>query len=311
MSPSARILSLIFTLLALAGCSYNPFVRNNQSGGSLTGTAIGAGIGAGTAALLEAPKPVVGLAGIIGGGIGYYTTSLRYASSGIIHAGGITYQIGCYVTIVISSDKLFDTNSDEFLPGIAPILNSIVAVIRRYPENNIMISGNTSGFGPQGYEQNLSEARARRLAAYLWSRGISGFSGTSLQLRRLIYVGYGNYFPIANSIRSTGIRANSRMQITLFPSGVSVKDRRYKVFSNVGGIDEPPLLAPRSPRDFNKIFPPGPPPGTVLHERSVSMSGQVPENYNRVFGYNTERSDAQMDPGCRVVKQGAGLPGEG
>lgn len=284
---------LLICLLSQTACSFNPFRKDNQLSGSLTGTAVGAGVGAGSAIWLQAPKPIVGLAGIIGGGVGYYVTSLRYAAGGIIRAGGVAYEVGDFATIAVPVDSLFEPNSDEFLYGTAPLLDSIYAVVNRYPENNLMISGNSSGFGAARFEQRLSESRARRIAGYLWSKGISGFQGTRLKLRRLIYVGYGNYFPIANDIKMKGIRANSRIQITLFPSKNLIKDKRYKLFRNVGDLNEPPLETPPSPVDYNKIFPPGPPPGQALHERTFSLGGSVPQSYNRIHS-----SPQLASPGC-------------
>src|SRR3990167_441720 len=75
--------------ILLSGCSLNnPFTTNNHLTGSPIGTAIGAGAGAGTMALLKAPTPLIVAAGLGGGAIGYYVTSLRFASGGIIQAGG-------------------------------------------------------------------------------------------------------------------------------------------------------------------------------------------------------------------------------
>jgi hypothetical protein len=54
----------------------------------------------------------------------------------------------------------------------------------------------------------------------------------------LIYVGYGDEFPIANQIHLTGIRANSRIQIVAtLPSHVihwNEAKRRFKPFANIG-----------------------------------------------------------------------------
>jgi hypothetical protein len=57
------------TLLAIAGCA--PISNTDPPTGSFVGTAIGAGFGAGTAAVLNAPKPVIGVAGVADAGLGY------------------------------------------------------------------------------------------------------------------------------------------------------------------------------------------------------------------------------------------------
>jgi len=235
------ILFIISTfLLGLSACSYNP----NNGSDHLTGDALGAGVGAivggGTAAALgTSSKAVIGVAALAGAGVGYYLTTLRFDSAGIIQSGGQVYTQGDYATIEISSDKLFETNSSELLPQAEPILKSAVAVLNHYSSNNIMISGNTSGFGSSRYERKLSEDRARQVAAFLWVNGISSFKSQSIDSRQLTYVGYGNYFPVSNTITNTGIRANSRIQITAYPTKDQLLiNKKQTVFNNVGGFED-------------------------------------------------------------------------
>lgn len=198
----------VMVALLLCGCTYNPFLADNHTTGSPVSTAVGAGIGAGSVALLGGSRSYIGAAGLIGGAIGYYVSTLRYDSGGVIQAGGKVYKVGDFVGIYIPSDKLFEPNSDSFIPDAKPILDSAAAVLKRYPANNILVSGNTSGFYRAPWEQKLSEKRAQRVAAYFWNAGIP--NGT--------YVGYGDYFPISKSLHNKGIRENSRIQITSYPS---------------------------------------------------------------------------------------------
>lgn len=87
-NPSRMIASLA-ALLSLTACSYTPFGNDNHLTGSPVGTAMGAGAGA-TAGYIwsghSVPLAIVG--GVIGGSIGYYVTTLRFASGGVIQAGG-------------------------------------------------------------------------------------------------------------------------------------------------------------------------------------------------------------------------------
>ncbi|WP_172622680.1 OmpA family protein [Aquicella siphonis] len=231
------IAALILSLPLLASCSYNPFIPDNHTTGSPVGAAIGAGIGAGGVAALGGTKPYIGLAGLAGGAIGYYVTTLRYDSGGIMQAGGKVYKIGDFVGIYIPTDRLFEPNTAEFLPQSKPILDSVATVLMRTPKNNIIISGNTSGFYRSRWEQKLSEKRAQKISAYLWNSGINDFKTPGSDLRKLSYVGYGDYFPIANKITNDGIRENSRIQITSYPSDCDLHlDKRHVAVYNVGGI---------------------------------------------------------------------------
>lgn len=226
-------------LLSLSACSYNPFIRNNHLTGSPAAAAIGVGVGAGSAALLKAPRPAIVVAGITGGMFGYYVTTLRYAAGPIIQAGGEAYQVGNLVGIYIPTDRLFESNTADFLPQAGPILDSAADVLNRMPDNNIMISGNTSGFYRSRWEQCLSEARAKAVSAYLWSAGISEFKFQSKDLRKLNYVGHGDFFPIASTLKNEGIRTNSRIQITSYPSDHDLRiDKRSTAVHNIGAVND-------------------------------------------------------------------------
>ena len=231
-----RLFIVSLGLLLLFGCSYNPFAPNNHLTGSPLGTAVGAGVGAGSTALLRAPAPLVAAAGIGGGAIGYYVTTVRFAAGNIIQAGGQIYTEGDYLGIYVPTDQLFEPNTADFLPQATPILDSIVAVLQHYPDSGVLISGNTSGFAGAKFEQRLSEKRAKQVAGYLWANGISNFKNQSIEIRKLRYVGYGSYFPIATDQTLDGLRSNSRIQITAYPSDCDLNSKG-KAFDNIGAID--------------------------------------------------------------------------
>lgn len=233
--------------LNLVGCSFNPFTTDNEMTGNPGYAVAGGAVGAGSAALLGGSKYTIGLAGIGGATLGYYLSTLTFAAGGVTQAGGQVYTLGDYVTIEIPTDNIFDENSAELLPEAGPALQSAVEVLKRYPNNNILVSGNTSGFGTRRFELTLSERRAKEIAGYLWAHGVSSFRGgadydPSAPLRTLSYVGYGNYFPISNNIKATSIRENSRIQITAYPTSRQLKlCKDQKVFANIGQLNEKPI----------------------------------------------------------------------
>jgi outer membrane protein OmpA-like peptidoglycan-associated protein len=254
-SPSLLLTAL--SLWFLTGCSFNPFTTDNEMTGSPIGAVAGGGIGAGGAALLGAPKYVIGLAGLGGASLGYYVTTVNFASGGIVKAGGQVYSVGDYVTIEIPSDAIFDENSADILPEARPALDSAVSVLQHYPNNNIAVSGNTSGYGPRRYELRRSEERARAIAAYLWAHGVSSFKSTdaTLPTRKLTYVGYGNNFPIANNIKASGIRTNSRIQITSYPTKNNLDlCKEQRIFANIGAMHEEPLTPTPTPTNTGDAF---------------------------------------------------------
>jgi len=204
----------------LSSCTWTPFGDNSSNTGTLAGTLMGAGVGGGGMAALGASKSFI-MAGAYGGAaVGYYLSSLPFASEPIRRKGGQVFVLGDFVTIEIPTDSLFEPNNSVFLTEATPILNSILAVLSRGKEHNIIVSGNTSGFANEGWELKLSENRAREVAGYIWS---------NIYYENLFYVGYGNYFPVANNIRANSIRENSRMQITSYPCDLNIQKYHYKV----------------------------------------------------------------------------------
>lgn len=227
----------------MIACSYNPFTLNNRTTGSPTGAILGAGIGAGSVAMLTSSKPMMLLGGLGGGMLGYYVTTLRYDAGGVIQGGGQVYQVGNYVGIMIPTDNLFEENSADFLPQAGMILDSAAAVLKRFPNNNILVSGNTSGFSRARWERKLSEKRAQKVTGYLWKAGVDSFRERSNDTRKLNYVGYGNYFPIADHYTNKGIRQNSRIQITSYPSYADLQlTARQQAYNNIGANNDRAML---------------------------------------------------------------------
>jgi len=165
-------------------------------------------------------------------------------------AGGQVFTLGDYLTINLPTDNMFDTNSDELLPQAFPVLDRVAVILKHYPNNNIIIAGNTSGFYTEKLDNQLSRDRARQVASYLWSKGINNFQGESIDDRKLTFVGYGNYFPIANDIHADSIRLNSHIQITSYPSiDQLVIENKCAAFNNIGGLgrNQESLCKPRKP----------------------------------------------------------------
>jgi outer membrane protein OmpA-like peptidoglycan-associated protein len=238
MEKKVGMSALLLTILLLVSCSYNPLSGNNHATGSPIGAISGAAIGGGGVALLGGTKPLIGAAALAGGAIGYYVTTLRYDSGGVIQSGGQVYSVGQVVGIYIPTAKLFEPNTADMLPEAESILDSAAAVLARYPDNNILVSGNTSGFGHSRWEQKLSERRAEKVSAYLWKAGINQFKDLSIDTRQLTYVGYGDYFPVASHVTNSGIRSNSRIQITSYPCTTDLRlTPRQQTMHNYGSSE--------------------------------------------------------------------------
>jgi outer membrane protein OmpA-like peptidoglycan-associated protein len=292
MTQNRGIVLILMSLLLLmtVSCSVNPFRTDNDLTGSATGTAIGAVAGGGVAALAGASKTEIALAGIVGGLAGYYVTTLDFASGGVTHVGGQVYTLGDYATIEIPSDRLFDVNTSDFLPEANPILDSVLSILNRYPNSNIMVSGNTTGFYTDKFERKLSEDRARQVAAYLWAHGINNFmdagsnvggmNGDNSYRRRLRYVGYGSYFPISSTLTAEGLRENNRIQITVYPKRDQLHlNKCGRVFSNIGSVEDTTNNSTRVSNEFSDStrLPEGPP---ISNDPSIEdIKGEMSDSY--------------------------------
>ena len=233
----AFLISLL-SLPLLISCTYNPLVGQNETTGSLLGGGLGTAGGVGVVSALGGTKPMMALGGIGGGMFGYYITTLRHDAAGIMQGGGKVYKVGQFIGIYLPTDRLFISNTAELSPHASATLDSVVTVLKRYPQNNVLVSGNTSGFYRSPWEQKLSERRAKVISAYLWQAGITEFKDQSNSLRRVTYVGHGDYFPIASNLRNDGIRANSRVQITSYPDECDLGiNQNNMTFQNISSED--------------------------------------------------------------------------
>jgi len=234
MPKFAKLLCAL-SVIGLVSCSYNPFNRNNHLTGDAVGTAAGGLAGFSIASAAGASDAVIGLSTFGGASIGYYMTTLRFAAAGVYEAGGQVFTLGDYVTIEIPAARVFDSNSTYLLPEGKDALRSAAKVLARFNCQNVLVSGNSSGFGTSKLEKKMTTERAKVASQFLWSNGVSSFLHTTNQPRNLTYVGYGNYFPVANDITNEGLRANSRIQITAYPSKDQLLiNEKKQAFSNMG-----------------------------------------------------------------------------
>jgi len=103
----------------------------------------------------------------------------------------------------------FYANSDKMLPGEQEKLNRIAAILKRYPDRDILISGHTaSASGTRQEHIELSQERARAVADYFLSNKVRTAD-------RMVIRGYGADKPIADNRTEEGMRKNRRVEITI------------------------------------------------------------------------------------------------
>lgn len=98
----------------------------------------------------------------------------------------------------------FAFDSAELLPDARLQLDAVAEGIRMIsPERRIVIEGHTDAYGPDGYNQVLSERRAAAVRQYL-------ISYHGLEAQRFSTIGMGEMTPLGNTNPNSGI--NRRVQ---------------------------------------------------------------------------------------------------
>jgi outer membrane protein OmpA-like peptidoglycan-associated protein len=86
-------------------------------------------------------------------------------------------------------------------------LMKLMTLLETYPEMQIEIGGHTDGKGSDGYNQRLSENRAKAVVDFLVSKGID--------IKRLKYKGYGKSMPVATNDTDEGRALNRRVEFRI------------------------------------------------------------------------------------------------
>ncbi len=101
----------------------------------------------------------------------------------------------------------FATNSANLLPSSYAVLDQVAALMARYPEYRLIISGHTDSIGDDKFNLDLSKRRAKACYDYLVSKGVAP--------HRMTHEGYGETRPIADNNTEAGRAKNRRVEFEL------------------------------------------------------------------------------------------------
>jgi len=203
------------SLVATSACVTDP----NTGHRKVSRTAIGAGagvigglvlgglIGGGTGRIIGA-----GIGGLAGASIGYtmdkQIKELKEQTAG----SGVDVKPvddGQAILVNLPNGVTFDTDSTLIKPGFRDTLDTVAASLNKYPNSLIDVYGHTDATGTDAYNQTLSENRARVVADYLVSKGVSQ--------ARIRSTGFGKTQPVATNDTPEGRAANRRVEIKIVP----------------------------------------------------------------------------------------------
>src|SRR5690606_28243513 len=168
----------------LAGCAtYTGQTSDpNDPNRTRTGALIGAGIGA-VAGLLSGDSAVerrqhamvgAGVGALAGAGIGAYQDRQEAALRRDLAGTGVdVVRQGDNITLNMPGNITFAFDSSNLQSQFHPVLDNVADTLNEYNQTVIEVAGHTDSVGTDAYNQTLSEQRARSVANYLSSRGVS------------------------------------------------------------------------------------------------------------------------------------------
>ena len=114
---------------------------------------------------------------------------------------------GCPVIGIKSYEIVFRTGSAILLAKGKPVLDTVVAYLKRNPDVEVTIDGHTDNTGSDKVNHPLSVKRAEATKAYLVSKGI--------RADRLTTAGFGSTQPVADNKTAEGRQKNRRIEIKI------------------------------------------------------------------------------------------------
>jgi outer membrane protein OmpA-like peptidoglycan-associated protein len=210
---------LVAVALILAGCSSLSRTEKGAIIGATAGGAIGGVIGNQTGSTARGAIIGAAVGGVVGAVIGRQMD--KQAEELAQNIPGATVQrIGEGIAVTFASGLLYDFDSDRVRAEAAQNLRNLSSSLDQYPNTDLLIVGHTDAIGPDSYNWDLSERRARAAADYLASQGVNR--------TRLRTAGRGETEPIAANDTETGQQQNRRVEVAIFANAAAREDARRR-----------------------------------------------------------------------------------
>ena len=103
----------------------------------------------------------------------------------------------------------FDTAKWDIKPEGYGVINEAVDILKTNPSLKLEVQGHTDNRGAAGYNQDLSEKRAKAVMNYILGKGIAN--------TRLTFVGYGFSKPATSNATAEGRALNRRVELKPLP----------------------------------------------------------------------------------------------
>ena len=117
--------------------------------------------------------------------------------------------------IVVTFDEnnggvYFDTNKYNINNKSRQTLDKLSAILKEYPDTNVIVAGHTDNVGKDEYNLGLSQRRAQAVTNYFKSKGLAGSRFTTKW--------YGERNPVASNETADGRAKNRRVNVVIVPN---------------------------------------------------------------------------------------------
>ncbi|MEM7279572.1 MAG: OmpA family protein, partial [Pseudomonadota bacterium] len=151
-----------------------------------------------------------GAGALAGGSVGYYMDRQEAKLRAELQGTGVSVtRDGDYITLNMPGNVTFASDSADLSPAFFDVLGSVTKVLNKYEKTVIEVAGHTDSDGSDQYNQSLSQRRASSVGQYLRAQGIVG--------ERVMTLGLGEQYPVADNTSAAGKQANRRVELTLVP----------------------------------------------------------------------------------------------
>ena len=207
---SVRLTSGVLAVtLVVGGCSSLSRTEKGAIIGAGAGGAVGGVIGNQTGSTTRGAIIGAVVGGVVGGVIGRQMDKQADELAQNI-PGAKVERVGEGIHVTFESGLLFDFDSDRVRQAAAANLRNLASSLGEYPNTELLIVGHTDSDGPDSYNWDLSERRARAAASYLAAQGVAR--------TRLRTAGRGETEPVTSNETDAGRQQNRRVEVAIFAS---------------------------------------------------------------------------------------------
>ena len=180
------------------------------AGGALLGAILGNNVGSGQNSELGAVLGTV-VGGAAGAVIGHQMEKeAKKIEDEIPGAEVKRVDDGIVVTFDENSGVYFATAKHDINAKSKETLDKLVAILKEYPETNVLVAGHTDNVGKDEYNLGLSQRRAQAVTNYFKSKGLAGSRFTTKW--------YGERNPVASNETADGRAKNRRVNVVIVPN---------------------------------------------------------------------------------------------